>query len=340
MDTLIRVLGWLAVATIVSMGVLFLLLAWFWRRVKAAAAAAGDGKFPVPAQITLREDTDPRWAEKAEPKAALAALATAGFQRAGAFNIEEMPGLRLIGLVHPATGVMAVCYEHPQAGHWVDLCAYFEEGLELTLSNAPQGETADTRPGTEKIFIKGTTAELLARLSERIEGRALRRIEVAQFAADVQAAYGRDVTWRNARLGVSREEFVRQAAKHPAKLTEEQIEQGFTETKLQEMRRWVDEALEAFAKTTTLSVAEWKKHEGRMVIFNENFNVGAYLDYLHEGGHVPEAKLEGFREKTKTGWSAREMLDEIGQETATVVERLGAVEHPLRLEIYSIRKRD
>ena len=139
----------------------------------------------------------------------------------------------------------------------------------------------DLRPGTRKIMLPGkSSAELLAVLKNELSGKTVKRIGMEEFKAEFEAAYARDMAWRDAKGGVSQEEFDRVAKSQQMALSDDALRDGFKETKLGEIVRWSSEAIEEFAKTTTLTVAQWQEFEGKMCIFHSDLYPSAYVAYL------------------------------------------------------------
>jgi hypothetical protein len=50
-----------------------------------------------------------------------------GFEYQGTFRVVEMPGVRVIGLLHPRKNVTAIMYEHPHARSWMECIAMLDK---------------------------------------------------------------------------------------------------------------------------------------------------------------------------------------------------------------------
>ena len=334
MGLFLKLLGGLTLAVILLLGAFLFFL---WWKLRGIAKGLRGGGFPTPSTIDLTLEADPKWLTKDQARQDLAALATCGYVRGAAYTVDGMIGVSVLGLHHPATGAFGCYYDHRAVGNWTDLCAHFADGLELTISNAPTGHQMDTRPNTEKIMTAGQpVAELHARLAERVAGRALKERPPDNFKAEFCAAYARDMAWRNAKEGTSEEEFRRIAASHKG-LTDEQLKAAFKETKLKELNRWNGELLAAFAKSTTLSVAQWKQYENNRVIFRDSFHPAAYLEYLTAIVTLKEGEEARYQQALDGGLSLSGLLARIAADTGHEFIKLGAVAEPKPTEIYGVK---
>jgi hypothetical protein len=334
MDIFLKLLGGIAL-TIVLLIAGFIL--WFRWKMRTIAKGLAGGVLP-PSTIDLTPDPDPTWSKKSNVQRDLAALESCGFTRGPAYTVDGMPGVSLIALHHAATGAHGCCYDHAVAGNWTDLCVNFTDGIELTVSNAPQGSELDTRPGTEKVFLPGkTVTELHSVLTERLAGRAVKGVGLVDFKAEFIAAYARDVAWRGSKEGTSEAEFLRIAANHKKSFTDEQLKEAFKETKLEELRHWADEAIEAFEKSTALSVAEWKRFENEMIIFRPSFHPHAYLEYLTDTISLEEEAATKYRQALDAGLTLEELLARVAADTGHEFVRLGEVEQPKKVQIYGVK---
>lgn len=306
---------------------------WHWRRIKKALASS---QLP-PSSIDLTEDPAPAWLQQDQAAREIAELETLGFTRAGTYSVVGIPGVQVLGLCHPQSGAFGCYYRHQSAGLFVDLCAQFSDGLELTVTNAPMGGEMDTRPGTEKLFLSGRPiAELHAALTTRIAGKTLRTVAAAGFKAEFIAAYARDMKWRSDKQGISETEVRRVAARDGKTYTEKQLQDAFEETKLQELRQWSEEAVTEFAKRTTLRVSAWKEFENRMVLFRDNLHAPAYLRYLGETAELTEAQVSAYRSQLAEGMQLGQLLDQITADTGQKFIRLGEVESPAKFTIFGV----
>lgn len=333
MDTFLKIMGIGALALIGGLAVLVIVVWMFWRKIKKALR----GGLP-PSSIELQMDPNPDWLDKPEVRAQSDALEAAGFARGHAYTIEKMPDVKLLSFCHPATHAFACVYDHGVAGVWTDVCANVADGREFTVSNAPMGSELETRPETVKTYRKDAPAgELVAMLHQQLQGLAAVRVGLENFAAEFAAAYGRDMAWRNTR-GISESEVRKIAENHfDGKLTEEQLQEAFIQAKSDEIGNWAAEGIESFCKTSSLSVAEWRRYENDTFIFSGRFHPAGFLHYLAgEAGVCPDRLL---RHATGVdgGSTLRDVLGRIAAETGAEFVKLGDITEPIAAEVYAIK---
>jgi hypothetical protein len=135
-------------------------------------------------------------------------LTGAGFVSAGSYEVEEMPGLLMEGLVHPQQRVVAAVYEHPQVGVFLDLVSRNTEGHGWTFSNCPQDDHLAQPEWKTSVRDKAASpSQLLERLLEARRGDPW-EVAPSDFAEFFRQAYAKEMDWRNARGGPSEEEVL------------------------------------------------------------------------------------------------------------------------------------
>lgn len=161
-----------------------------------------------PDEIHLAPSGADPWEDRAAAGALVAGLLREGFRSAGVFSILEMPGVLAQLFAHPAEHLIGVVYEHPAAGHWVDVVERRADGTTTTWTTArPSG--LEARPGHPHLHAPGLSpGELVARARrERGPGPA-EPVHVSEVEALLERAYAEETAWRKSR-GVSREEVQR-----------------------------------------------------------------------------------------------------------------------------------
>lgn len=166
----------------------------------------------TPPTITLQPLHDPAGEMSEEALALCRDVEALGFDKCGAWTVAEFMDLPLVGFVRPSDGVLAVVYEHPLAGEWMDFCVAYESGGSLTVTSAPKGGELDQRPGHAKHFTAGVSpAGMLALCKAEQLDKPVLQVAAGDFAATFMRMYAEDAAWRNHR-GVSAEEVSRVAA--------------------------------------------------------------------------------------------------------------------------------
>jgi hypothetical protein len=329
MDLFIKIIGYAALTAFLLVVLLCAFIGWKWRALKAALKGTG-----TPLRIKLLPDPKPTWFGDKVARQADADYQRLGYTLAGHYIVEEIPGVQLAAYCHEQLGIHAAYYNHSLVGRWSDLCIDFVGGPELTVGNAPQGGQLDRRPGTEKHFLKSEPLDALHTLiASRIATGPTIRGTTENFVAAFEAAYARDMDWRTARNGISAEEFQRIAETTKHGLEPERWPEAFNESKLREFHLWAPAALIEFEKVTTLSVAEWKKFEGNMLIYRDDFHAPSYVSYLGDCFGLESEATAKHRESVVHGLSLRGCLARMAEEAKVTWRDLGQVDRPQMLTI-------
>jgi hypothetical protein len=147
-----------------------------------------------PDRITLMPGPGPN---KPEAVNAVSSLERRGFERAGSFVIPEMKGINLHLLVKPAESVVAVVYEHAQAGVWADVSTRYVDGTSFTITSSRMGNALEQRPGHPMVKAPNQPPAMLAMrlMTERPAG-TFKSVSGAEFARVFEQAYEESTAWR------------------------------------------------------------------------------------------------------------------------------------------------
>ena len=159
-----------------------------------------------PDRITLVNGPGP---SKPEAVSAVSILERRGFERAGSFLVPEMKGVNLHLLTKPEESVVAVVYEHPQAGVWADVATRYMDGGSFTVTSAKAGAGLDQQPGHITVRAPGQPPAMLAvRLMKDRPAGHMRQITAAELPRVFEQAYADSMAWRKNK-GLSAEEVRR-----------------------------------------------------------------------------------------------------------------------------------
>ncbi len=337
MDLLLQILGALALGLVAILAIVILIIVWKWKTIKALISSTQ----PVPSEATLVKDESPKWLDKAAAKKAILELEALGFQRGAAYTIEEIPSVKLLAFCHQNCYVMASLYEHDAIGLFLDMCANFADGMELTVTNAPAGSEMDTRPETEKIFMAETSIEeMFQEVKRRIVDASLLKVSNESFASEFEKAFKKDMVWNASRGGISEAEIRRVAENEDGEVSEEKMQEVMNVMKLQEINQWATECLCEFSNSTNISVAEWNKYEYEMFIFREDFHSHGFLTYLAETMDIEDEEALKKYIEMSADTAPVDLLSTICAEQNVKVKKLGEVESPIQAEIYGIEREE
>lgn len=196
----------------------------FLRRVRAQSSAPRRVS-PPPAFIHLMRRDQVRWKDQQGVEAVQAEIVTQGFTRLGEYQILEMPDVHLAAFFSARQTALAVLYEHPAVGIWVDVCVEYQNGESLTVTNAPMGGELDHMPGHDKVYVReASVSELVARLLEMRRPEPCRTLTAESFPQIFQDRYAEEMRWRASRGGATAEEIRRVAEASGMEVTEGDID--------------------------------------------------------------------------------------------------------------------
>lgn len=90
----------------------------FGRSIGKAALAR------VPETVHLSRRGDEGWKDPDQARRRWEPLLALGFSDAGSFGVDEMPGVMIRLLASTPDSILAMVYEHPKAGQWLELSTY------------------------------------------------------------------------------------------------------------------------------------------------------------------------------------------------------------------------
>lgn len=313
MDTFLQIVGALCLGSLLLIIVAYYLIKWKLRKLGRAIASA----FAPPPRITLTPDRP--WRDPAAD-----AFEREGFTPAGSFKINEMPDLRLAAFVKPDEAMMAVVYDKPGTGVWVDAVVQYHNGAGVTVTSAPEGHQLDSMPGKRKFFAPGAApSDLLARLrAERLAERPL-PCAAKDFVERFQRAYAEEMDWRNSRGFATDEEVKRVADEMPDAPGEE------VRAPLLALARPVFDAFgaagierscaEAFLAAGVVAADDWARLRDVAVIVHDRMDVKTALGHFDES-QAPEP-------------TAREAFARLAEERGGW-RRLGSIDEPVGADLY------
>lgn len=153
-------------------------------------------------EISLTPVDNPGWSRKKKIAEAIDVFQRYGFELAGHYECPEMPVVKISGFVKPSEQIIGVIYDHSIAGIWTDICVEYKDEESLTVSSAPMGQEMDHMPGSEKIYMKGSSVEeLLSKLLSERKDKSRKTITKEEFSSNFEEAYKKEMTWRMDRGG-------------------------------------------------------------------------------------------------------------------------------------------
>ncbi len=200
--------------------VIVLLVLWklFAKRVRVAllvqSAGRGElnevGKKVVNAQpdtITLTRIEFPEWQNRAAVDELRNPLLGAGFEYAGTYKVDKMPGVALAIFVNTEQRVVAHIYEHPKVGVWIELVTRYEDGSSHTLTTLP-ATGIQSAPWVQTIrAAKAPANELVRQLVNGRHAGEMKRVTADTAVEEFKEAYAKGIFWQKNKGGLSTEEM-------------------------------------------------------------------------------------------------------------------------------------
>ena len=166
----------------------------------AAQGAMNDiGKKAINAQpdfVNLTRDEFPKFTNSAGIDEFKNPLLASGFEYVGTFNVDKMPGVKIVVLVKPPDYVTAHIYEHPKAGIWIELVTRYQDGSSHTLTTLPS--TGLQLPPFVQT-IRAAKAPAPSLVQQLIAGRRvgeMKRVDASDAVNEFEQNYAKYILWQ------------------------------------------------------------------------------------------------------------------------------------------------
>jgi hypothetical protein len=333
----LQILGIIFLA-LIGLGILAVVFLWWsWRSLNRSQK-----EHEIPAsRIHLNEDLTPEWLQEEGIQNMVSGLRSLGFSQGRAYGVKEIPQVRLCAFFSKESDICAVLYGHDMAGNWVDFGLQYEDGTELTVTNAPFGEEIDTRPESRKIFRKGALIpDLHHEMRAMMEMKPIIRINDANFRDEFEKSYARDMQWRNQRGGISHAEIRRVAENQGMDTGNDHFEKAVEEIKLGEIYRWHEECIEHFVSETDMPVSQWVNYEDRFIIVSDQIHPEIFLEYIWQYMDISDEQMDQFEELAQNFLSSKSLFKRINESLSPNIraEKIGSVSSPIEADIYHVRE--
>lgn len=291
-----------------------------------------------PSEVTLVKDAKPMWIRHPRAQSAIRILEHLGFEKGDCYRVSELSGVRLMGLCCPTDHILAVLHRHDGMGVFVELSVFFPTGEEITVTDAPHGEGMETRPGVTRIYMKKVRVQdLVLEIRKRVMHRIGVSVSNERFAEIYEAAYRKEMEWRNARGGVSEKEVSQVVASVVAVPSAGEVQVVMEDSKLSEILRWESDVLNYLRHSEDLSVGQWTTYEASMLLFSESFHPKAYVHYLAGKLGIGEWLIPYYLELTGK-MPLSEVLRSVVADQRGHMELLAHIEAPIQAQIFGIKR--
>jgi hypothetical protein len=169
----------------------------------------------VPDTIHLTGAKADAWIDAIGARRLASELAKRGFEDAGTYSIPELRNMTVELMQQPVERILAVIYEHPEVGQWVELVTRYNDGSSYSVSSG-RDTGLKPRPDHKIVNLPGAPPDMMHKrlISGRPEAEA-EAFELHELVPAFEAVYAESVAWRKAQ-GISKEEVVKAATRKVA----------------------------------------------------------------------------------------------------------------------------
>jgi hypothetical protein len=291
--------------------------------------------------VTLLETAKPAWAQHTDLQNTLSELRAMGFQSTGTYDVMEMPGVHVVGMVHPEDYLYAAVYLISAKRLWTELYSERIDGERLTVSSVDTPGMLDHTPGHRHLSNSSwSIAELYDCMKTERGTGPFKDTQRADFKSAFEHAYALEMDWRNSRGGVPTwEEFVRIARKRDATLSDEKLRTTYYDAVYQQgVLRLSEECIATFCTETTLTVPEWEVVRHTCFALHEHIPNSHLADFVADHFcHLDPKRMEQLKRSINP---SRPAIENFARFNDTLPEhlqavKLGDVDTPVQAEIFT-----
>ena len=167
----------------------------------------------LPAFVSLLRVENPDWTNPEAIRQQTEPLLACGFEDAGVYAVDKMPGVLIRMMCQPHTGVAAHIHDHPRQGSWSEMVTRYEDGSTQSVSTlAPTGMKHPE--WFRKIQAEKTipTDQIYKRYIAQRRQDGIKVVPVEGIVREYEEVYHRLALWRQ-EAGISPQEVARVAVK-------------------------------------------------------------------------------------------------------------------------------
>ena len=167
----------------------------------------------LPECIHLSRVESPSWTNADLVRQQADPLLRNGFQDAGVYSIDRMPGVLLRMMYQPQAGVAAHIYDHPRAGSWLEMVTRYCDGsTHAVCTLAPNGMKQPDWYRKIQADKAVPSNQIYERFLPMRHQQGIRYVTTAEIVDEFEEAYRKLALWRQ-QAGLSPQEVARVAAK-------------------------------------------------------------------------------------------------------------------------------
>ena len=204
------------VAALAAIFMLKRILTYLLIRRACRQALAEVGKRAVtklPEFINLSRVASPAWTNEELVRQQAEPLLRCGFQDAGVYSVDRMPGVLIRMMCQPQAGVAAHIYDHPRSGSWIEMVTRYQDGSTHAVSTLPP--TGMKHPDWfRKIQADKTipTNKIYERFLPQRQQHGIKLVATNDVVREFEEVYHKLALWRQ-EAGISAQEVAHVAVK-------------------------------------------------------------------------------------------------------------------------------
>ncbi len=204
------------VAALAAIFMLKRILTYLLIRRAGRQALAEVGKRAVtklPEFINLSRVASPAWTNEELVRQQAEPLLRCGFQDAGVYSVDRMPGVLIRMMCQPQAGVAAHIYDHPRSGSWIEMVTRYQDGSTHAVSTLPP--TGMKHPDWfRKIQADKTipTNKIYERFLPQRQQHGIKLVATNDVVREFEEVYHKLALWRQ-EAGISAQEVAHVAVK-------------------------------------------------------------------------------------------------------------------------------
>ena len=167
----------------------------------------------LPAFVSLLPVESPDWTNPEAIRQQTGPLLACGFEDAGVFSVDQMPGVLIRMMCQSQTGVAAHIHDHPRQGSWLEMVTRYDDGsTQAVVTLPPTG--LKTAAWFRRIYAdKAVPSDQIYKryLAQRRQD-GIKQVPTSEIVREFEEVYHRLAVWRQ-ETGISPQEVARIAAK-------------------------------------------------------------------------------------------------------------------------------
>ena len=277
-----------------------------------------------PYRVSLLPRDGLEWSRPKEVAQLLQELDQAGFIDAGRYEVKEIKGTKLQGLIHEEHCIAAVIYDH-RTSAMLDLVTHYGDGLQICYANHQLGfSMARPENHIQKVFPGVTATELLARMLNECPREGMKRIPAERFAFWYEEGYAEHARWMAERGGPTLEETAEMIRARGEKVNETTLHEMYESSAEGYLKLWLRDQ-------SDITESVWEEIEFGLTVIHDGLRLDTVVERFN--ATVPE-EMELKRSDIPEGVTARQAFAFLNERAGLPFRRLKEKQNGLPADIY------